>query len=432
MHVVIVDSNRIGLRALRAAKRAGHYVTFIGSRRLEELVVSFDHLRAPELTDRVVTIDTAQDEATLLATLKSLDAERKIDALFTVIEVNVASVARCAKALGLPGTDPEAVHLSQDKALCRRQIAACGLTSVAYAVVDSLDAAREAALRIGYPMIAKPKVGAASLRALKVENDDELVSYFASLSGAVEGPEGYIDAMSAETLLEHYVEGPLFSVEIAVAGGEIQPMVLSWRKRCTENPAIELGTVIPAPVSTTIRDAMFEYTASVVRACKLNLGVFHIELIYGPEGPVLVEINPRIMGGNIPAVFNLATDIDPYEVLLEIFLTGRMPAICRNINPVRAAATRSLGPKHPARLADDFSEKDWDADFRPLLSQLSYQYAPGMHVPDMNSTWYPWHFQLVRPSAVEASLLAEWIIMTAAEKTELALRRSGEDYLLLK
>ncbi|XTZ38632.1 ATP-grasp domain-containing protein [Salmonella enterica] len=432
MHIVIVDSNRIGLRALLAAKRAGHYVTFIGSRRLEELVVNFDNLRTPELTDRVVTLDTAQDEVTLLMTLKNLDAERKIDALFTVIEVNVASVAKCAKALGLPGTEPEAVHLSQDKARCRKQIAECGLTSVAYAVVDSLDAAREEARRIGYPMIAKPKVGAASLRALKLENDDDLVSYFTSLQVEVDGPEGYIDAMSAETLLEHYVEGPLFSVEIAVAGGEIQPLVLSWRKRCTENPAIELGTTIPAPVSSTIRDAMFEYTTNVVRACKLNLGIFHIELIYGEEGPVLVEINPRIMGGNIPAVFNLATDIDPYELLLEIFLTERLPAICRNITPVRAATTRSLGPKHPGRLAEHFNSESWDADFRPLLSHLSYHYTPGMLVPDMNSTWYPWHFQLVSSSAVEASLLAEWIIMTAADKTGLVLRRSSEDYLLLK
>ncbi|MCH9271755.1 ATP-grasp domain-containing protein [Pantoea ananatis] len=432
MHIVFVDSNRIGLQALRAAKQAGHQVTYVGSRRLETLVDNFDSLRDPTLTDDVRVIDTAQDEVVLLDTLRSINTNRTIDAMLTVIEVNVAAVARCAQALGLQGTSPEAVVLSQDKALCRQRIAEHGLNSVAYQVVDNLADARKAASRIGYPMIAKPKCGAASLRALKLKNDADLVSYFDSLNNPVEGPAGYIDAMSDETLLEYYVEGPLFSVEVAVADGDIQPLVLSWRKRCTENPAIELGTTIPAPVPDNIRDVMFEYTTNVVRACELNLGIFHIELIYGLDGPVLVEINPRIMGGNIPAVFNLATDIDPFALLIDIFLNGKLPAACRNLKAVRGAVTRSLGPKTVASLPDDFNSQSWDDSFRPLLSKYSYHYEAGMNVPDMNSTWYPYHFQLVSPSAIEASLLAEWIIMTAEEKTGLDLRHSNEDYLLIK
>ncbi|WP_299775923.1 ATP-grasp domain-containing protein [uncultured Tateyamaria sp.] len=430
-HVVFVDTSIIGLRALRAAKKAGHYVSFIGSRRLEKLVGSFEVLRDQTLTDQVVVIETSQDEVALLQATREIATGRAVDAMFTVVEACVEPVAKCARTLDITCTDPEAVTLSQDKALCRQRVADHGLASIKHAVVDNLADALRAAEYIRYPLMAKPNRGALSLRALKIEDESQLRDYFSSLDDGLDAPDGFLDALSQNTILEHYVDGPLFSVEIAVAGGEVHPLALSWRKRCAVNPAIELGTVIPAPVSTSIRNEMLEYATAVVNACGLDLGIFHVELIYGSDGPMLVEVNPRIMGGNIPAVFVLATDTDPFALLVEIFLTGHLSPACYDVSPVRAAVTRNLGPKREGLLPESLPD-DWDVPFRDLLSAYSYKYSAGGLVPEMNNTFYPFHFQLVRPSSIEASLIAEWIVTTAADETRLDLRRSSEDYLLLK
>jgi biotin carboxylase len=432
MHIAFVDSNTVGLAALRTARRHGHHVSFVTSRRFAGLMGGRQVLDNAEVapTNAILEIETALDEEELFNAVSSLHRERPLDAIITVVDFCTHPVARCAQRMGLPGTDPVAVALAQDKAACRARIAAHGIRSIPYALVGSAKEAKQWAARQGYPVIAKPKRGAASLLTAKITQAAELDAYFSSLDRALSVPQGVIDTLSNETLLEAYVDGPLFSVEMAAAQGEYLPMALSWRKRCMADPSVELGTVMPAPVSASAAKAMKDYAVAVARSLELDLGIFHIELIYGANGPVLVEVNPRIMGGNIPTVFTLATDVDPFEMLIGLHATGRLPDICRKVAPLRAAATRSLGPSVAARVRPDL-RSDWDRNFRPEVALWTMGIEAGLELPAMDSTFYARHFQLVRASAIEASLMAEWIISVTAEATGLQLRQSMEDYLAL-
>jgi biotin carboxylase len=430
MHIVFVDTNVVGLKALRAAKRRGHTVTFVCSRAFSQIIGGADAARGPDLSDEVVEIESSLDDGELLDAVLRIHAGRPVDRLITVLEPCAHMVASLARRLGLVGPDPEAVALAQDKAACRARIAADGIASVPFAVVTDAAAAKAAAPRLGYPMIAKPKRGSASLRARKILRAEDLDEYFSTLDAPLSVASGVVAAMSSETILESYVEGPLFSAEVAAGGGEVVPLMLSWRKRCIADPSIELGTVMPAPVDADATRSMLDYAVDVVRSLGLDLGIFHIELIFGPDGPVLVEVNPRIMGGNIPTVFHLCTDVDAFDLLLDLYVENAMPDACRRVAPRRGAATRSVGPSVAGRITPTLPA-GWDAPFRSELAATSFVPSPGMPLEPMTSTYWSRHFQLVRPGPVEASLMAEWVISVTAEATKLELRQSSEDYLLV-
>ena len=431
MNIVFVDSNPVGLGALRAAKRAGHFVTFISSTDFADFLNGLDVVSNPEHSDQVIQIQSSLDEEELFSVLSQLRRQGQLDAVISVLDFCTHVVARCARRLGVPGTDPAAVALSQDKAACRARIAEHGIRSVPFALVTDLASAKECAARIGYPVIAKPKRGAASLLTAKIESPSQMDAYFASLQHTLAVPQGVIETLSTETLIEGYVVGPLFSVEMAAARGEHRAMALSWRKRCIDDPSIELGTTMPAPVGTAIASALTEYATAVARCLGLDLGIFHIELIYGPDGPVLVEVNPRIMGGNIPTVFRLATDIDPFELLVDIHSKGELPEVCRSVVAVRSATTRSIGPATQKRVNEDLNPQ-WTFPIRAQLVNWNVILHTADVVDAMDSTYCPNHFQLVMPSSTQASLLAEWIIAITAQSTGLQLRQSSEDYFGLE
>ncbi|CAM3460595.1 ATP-grasp domain-containing protein [Paracidovorax anthurii] len=305
MHIVFVDSNMVGLGALRAARQAGHFVTFVRSNRFAAFIQGVEMTGDPQYCDQVVQIESSLDEEELMGALSQLKRNGQLDAVITVLDFCTHVVARCAARLGVPGTRPDAVALAQDKAACRAHIAERGIRSVPFALVGDLESALARASEIGYPVIAKPKRGAASLLTAKIEAPEQMRAYFASLDRDLDVPEGVIETLSEQTLIEGYATGPLFSVEIAAAGGDYRAMALSWRKRCSVDPSVELGTTIPAPVGEATAESLKDYALTVVRSLGLDLGIFHVELIQGEHGPVLVEVNPRIMGN--------ASQISPWK-----------------------------------------------------------------------------------------------------------------------
>ncbi|MBC8721072.1 MULTISPECIES: ATP-grasp domain-containing protein [Paraburkholderia] len=428
MHIAFVDSNPVGLNALLAAKRRGHEVTFVSSKQFVEFLGDLSTIEARGLADRIVRIDASRDEDELFAALSELNREHPLDAVVTVLEYCASSVARCAQRLGLAGTDPAALSLAQNKAACRDRISASGLRSVGHFVVDTLELALVRAAHIGYPVIAKPLSGGGSILAEKIDDEDRLRAYFASLGKQLALPAGLLDAISPQTLLEDYIDGPLLSVEVAAAAGEVVPLIVSARKRCIDEPAIELGTTIPAPVSSEVADALRAYAVEVVRSVGLDFGIFHIEIILSEHGPVLVEANPRIMGGNMPTVFKLATDIDAYDLLVDMYLTRAMPLACRDIVPIQAATTRMIGAAESTQVEKAIAPH-WNAPFKERLAGWRFDVSRGTRVAKMDSSTCPFHFQVVGASAHESSLLAEWIIGQTARATGIKLRSSSEDYL---
>src|SRR5690606_14736492 len=98
-------------------------------------------------------------------------------------DFGVRTAAEVAHALGLPGISPECARICTDKLLMRQAWARHGVPQVEFEPVSSPDELRQAAVRLGYPLIIKPRDsrggGCRGVRRLDSDADLEAAWSFA-------------------------------------------------------------------------------------------------------------------------------------------------------------------------------------------------------------------------------------------------------------
>ncbi len=318
MHIVFVDANPAALEAIGAARQAGHEVTFIESD--DPCYAPTPQNRALiELADHLVPgVQTLDTEAVTTA-LGKCHAELPIDVVTTQHEMAARAVALACRKLGLRGTAPGAVLTARRKDLCRATLRAAGLATARFALAADEAGALAAADRIGYPVVLKPPAGTDSLLAFVARNPAEArAGCRGVLAGLDRVPRSWRNQFSEGILVEELLTGRLLSVEIGARDGRFFPFCLSGRIRWQDDEVVELGAYIPAGLSAAESARCLEYAEAVCQAIGLDLGVFHLEIMLTARGPVLVEANPRVMGGAMPSIYRLATGIDIYAALVQI------------------------------------------------------------------------------------------------------------------
>lgn len=120
--------------------------------------------------------------------------------------------------------------------------------------------------------------------------------------------------------------------------------MVSGRHRAQQDETYELGATMPAPISNNDRLKCIAYAIEVVKALGLNFGIFHLEMIVDQGKPVLVEANPRLMGANMPRIFQETTSVNIYESLIKIHLNDEnIPSdfpVTRPISAIRFACNQ--------------------------------------------------------------------------------------------
>src|SRR5690606_9589262 len=104
----------------------------------------------------------------LVASVRALHDRTPFSAVVTVQEEGVITTALLNDALGLNGVSAETVALLTDKWRMRRHTAERGVSAVRAAVASSLEDIREFGAAHGYPLIAKPLGGSASIGIHKI------------------------------------------------------------------------------------------------------------------------------------------------------------------------------------------------------------------------------------------------------------------------
>jgi biotin carboxylase len=324
-HLVFVESTRPGIRALEVARALGHRVTYVTSHRMDWLFGEADRANLRRHADRIVEVSDAHDADVLTEALRAVAAEEAIDAALSTLHQFVEPTAIAARRIGARGTSVEGIHHARNKARCRELLREAGIPSVKHQVVRSADETIAALREIGYPAILKPTTGVGKVLTQLVTEEAQVIAHFEQAACAhAELRPGVREEISLEFVLEEFAHGPLYSVELGVsASGEHVPFAILKRKVGKHNPVLEMGSTIPSDLSAAQLEAAAAYCTEVVKALGLDLGIFHIELIYTEQGPRLVEVNPRIAGGAIPDLIRTATGGDLFEYLIRIYAGER-------------------------------------------------------------------------------------------------------------
>lgn len=303
--LVLVESNTTGSgREFCAAARA---------RGLRPVVLARDpgrypYLAADRVEARVVTattdVEAVVEECRRLASETGPAGGAGLAGVTSSSEYFTATAAAAATALGLPAGDAGALARCRHKDRQRARLAAAGVPVPAYRVASEPGTAAAAAREIGLPVVVKPTTGSGSIGVRLCHTASEVSEHAIGLLAATTNERGL--PVPSRVLVEEYVAGPEFSVEsfdtsvVGVVG-----------KHCGPPPYfVETGHDFPAPVGSPRLELLARVASRAVAALGVGWGPAHTELRLSPRGPVVIEVNPRLAGGMIPALIRLAAGLD--------------------------------------------------------------------------------------------------------------------------
>ncbi|HBF39272.1 MAG TPA: hypothetical protein DDW50_18375 [Firmicutes bacterium] len=326
LHILFVDSNKLGLQALECAKKRGWYVSFIRS---EEFSFFYKHSEAYDNLSHIVDVTREISGINNYENLKKavieINSIKKIDFIVTVFEYVILTVAKVAHDLSIPFTNYEGIYNCRNKGALRKILDNANIPSPKSFFSDKKGELLAFADTINFPIILKPNRGSASIYAKRIESrsmlDDCIDDYWKYLNQKNATHMSFLDR---NLLIEEYLQGPMLSVEVGLRDNTFFFFAISERARYSKNEVIELGTTMPTKISDSYQKEVFVYCKKVVIAAGLDHGIFHIELIATPNGPRLLELNPRLIGGTGPLLLKNSYGIDIFEILLDIYTDSKV------------------------------------------------------------------------------------------------------------
>ncbi|MEU9246885.1 ATP-grasp domain-containing protein [Streptomyces sp. NPDC048385] len=315
---VLVESNTTGTGRLfpAAARTLG----------LHPVLLTADPSRYASVGGaEVVRADTDSVEAVVDA-CRRLGTARRIAGVATSSDYYVETAAAAATALGLPANAPADLASVRDKGAQRARLAAAGVRVPRFTVAGTVEEVLTAAEETGYPVVIKPVTGSGSLGVLLCADPAEAAGHARATLDRAFNERGR--PVPRRVTVEEFVSGPEYSAEV------LDGTVVGVTAKHLGAPPlfVETGHDFPAPLAPGDQGAVTEAAEAAVRALGITLGPAHVELRVGPDGPVLIEVNPRLAGGWIPRLVREATGTD--------LILGTVAAFSGRPAPVAATAAR--------------------------------------------------------------------------------------------
>jgi hypothetical protein len=124
--------------------------------------------------------------------------------------------------------------------------------------------------------------------------------------------------------------------------------MLTGRGVSEHNECCGMGSILPAACASKAIETCFDYVSLVCCAIGLDFGIFDIEVMLSESGPVLIEANPRMMGGIMPLAFRIATGTSFEDAVLATYLS--LPMSVDSWDAERFAVIRKIMPRQAGRL----------------------------------------------------------------------------------
>ncbi len=282
--------------------------------------------------------DADEDAAAILAALR--EAAITPDGVLTFWENSVCVAARVATSLGLPTNPPAAVDAARSKLLTRALCAELGLPSPLARRVRSLDELFAAAVDVGFPAVVKPEFGASALGCVRVDDLESLPGIYAVVRSVVSADNDDIFRTGNDLLLEEYLDGVEFDVDLVMHRGECVFSSVSQNWPTAEPSFQETGLHCPPDHNRKEVRRLVDLAIRVAKGFGLHRGVLHIEGKCTSRGPRIIEVNARMGGARIHEIVEAVWGVDLIEAHLRSCLD--LPCTLRASRTPRAAVVNTI------------------------------------------------------------------------------------------
>lgn len=264
----------------------------------------------------VVGVDFARPDPAA-DTIVAACAATPLSGVIATNEPSALVGALVAERLGLPHNSAASVYATRDKRTMRELLAAGGVPSPRFRVVEPGEQAGDVLADVRFPCVVKPPMLTGSQGVIRADDPAGLAAAMARArsilarhpSGAAALPDFH------RLLVEDYLPGREVAVEAILTRGELRPIAIFDKPDDLTGPFFEETLyVTPSRLPGSLQGEILDITARAARALGLSHGPIHAELRADGSRAAVVEIAARSIGGLCSRVLQLVAG--PLEDLL--------------------------------------------------------------------------------------------------------------------
>ena len=253
-------------------------------------------------------------------------------------EVAMPALGAINQDLALHGPDAVTVVRATNKEAMRRAFTTGNAPSPRSLGVRSLPEAVAAGVQLGGAVILKPGRNSGSRGVTRVDNGEDEQAIARAFRRALR------ESRDPVVVIEEFVDGPEFSVEILVWGRQAHVLAVTDKQTTGEPNFVETGHSQPSQLAPADRVRVVEAALRGVEALGLDWCGVHAEVRLSPQGPLLMEIGARLGGDFIASeLVPRATGVDMVTAAIQLAL-GEIPDLTPQ-HPPHGACIRYLTPQ---------------------------------------------------------------------------------------
>ncbi|MEK4028562.1 MULTISPECIES: ATP-grasp domain-containing protein [Bacillaceae] len=314
--LIFIGSNKSGSsrEAIKAAERLGFFNVLLTDR--EQFLQQ--RLEFPDVHRMILT--KLDDHDQLVENIKEIQNQGKqIVAILSFIDPFVQVAAALTEEFCTSVVSSEPIRMMEDKVLTRELLKDhpvspyfARYTTDQY-LSDFLNEQQKP-----FPLIVKSPTSTGSKDVLLARNKKQLRESIKKL----------IKKGNEEILVEEYLEGPQYLIEALVHDGKLHIVAVIEQEITYFKRFIVTGYCVLADMEESFYNHVFRTVSSVLDSLGMKNGACHLEMRLVKNEWKLIEINPRISGGAMNRMIEVAYGINLVEETIKLFV-GQEPDLER-------------------------------------------------------------------------------------------------------
>ncbi len=259
-----------------------------------------------------------RDPDKAVADIIAFAEQTPVRAILCVDDTGAVIAARAAGALGLSHNSPDASVAARDKLIMRRRLAAANVPIPRFRHFTTDDNPTQIAAEIEYPVVVKPTQLAGSQGVIRANNSAEFVdAFYCARSIALATGDTLDKRRVADILVEDYIDGFEVALEGILAEGHLKLLALFDKPDPLVGPYFEETIyVTPSRLPEDTQAAILACAADACVALGLREGPVHAELRINEQGPWVIEVAGRSIGGLCSKTLRFGTEDMSLEELI--------------------------------------------------------------------------------------------------------------------
>ncbi len=254
--------------------------------------------------------------------------EHPITAILSVDDAASELAALASKALGLAHNSPKAAEAARDKLMMRSLMSSGGAPCPVFRPFSLSADPAWVATQVTYPCVVKPLRLSGSRGVIRANTTGEFVAAFNRTKRLLLS-EGYSNDDSL--LVEDFIPGVEVALEGILTRGQLKTLALFDKPDPLDGPFFE-ETIYVTPSRLTIKaqEEIARCVTAAAAALELREGPVHAELRVNEQGPWMLEIAGRSIGGLCSTILEFGAGMCLEELILRQAIGEEITAVERD------------------------------------------------------------------------------------------------------